>query len=232
MALADDLTGLFPGPRPDSPQVGFRQGKVMTWNANTGENAILVAGTQLLNVPILNTGEAIALKAGHVVGLLTFGGSWFILGRITPPNDPNFAAASLAVESKRAQATGWSVSTVATVKASGTLTVPLWADEAVVMVSGECGMHNSRAVGDFGIFWVGVNGSSPGALGQGYAPSGSVDLQDWQVQNSTDSQRFTGLSGGETLTFEGTVNAGGGAWAADPLNAMFIQATAIYKSNV
>lgn len=229
--LGDDLAGLFAPPQ-TGPGVGFRQGLVMAWNANTGQNTINVAGSLITDVPILNTGEAIALKAGHVVGLLTFNSSWFVLGRITPPNDPNFAGASLAVESKRAQATGWSVSTAASVKASGTLTVPLWADEALVLVSGEVGMHNSRAVGDFGIFWVGVNGSSPGALGQGYAPAGSVDLQDWQVQNSTDSQRFTGLSGGETLTFQGTVNSGGGAWAADPLNAMFITATAIYKSNV
>lgn len=229
--LGDDLTSLF-APPSTGPGVGFRQGLVVSWDSNTGENVINVAGTLFSNIPVLNTAEAIALKAGHVVGLLTAGPSWFVLGRITPPNDPNFAGASLAVESKRAQATGWSVSTVATVKASGTLNVPLWADEALVLVSGECGMHNSRAVGDFGIFWVGVNGSSPGALGQGYAPSGSVDLQDWQVQNSSDSQRFTGLAGGEVLTFQGTVNAGGGAWAADPLNAMFITATAIYKSNI
>lgn len=80
---SDDLAPQIAQPTPAG--VGFRQGIVREWNRTTGENAIEVAGTLLTNLPILNTTEARLLYAGAVVGLLTAGPVWWILGRITIP---------------------------------------------------------------------------------------------------------------------------------------------------
>lgn len=226
MSSSDDLVTVLAGDK--QPQVGFRQGVVQQWNQNTGQNVIAVGGSTLVDVPILNTGEAVALKAGHVVGLLTMAGSWFILGRITPANDPNFAAASVAFGSAGATATNFSTSTAAmTIKAtSSELVVPDWADEAIVMVTGMCGVRNSTAITDALGFEVGCAG------GTGGAPAHDGAAGTWVCSAASSRNHFTGLVGGEILQITGAVITSNGAWAANPVNAMFLHAIAVYKSNV
>lgn len=73
--------------------LGYRQGKVLEWNQLNAVNKILVGGAIIENVPILNTNEAVLLQSGDIVGLLTYGSSWVILGRLTIPGTP--AAASI-----------------------------------------------------------------------------------------------------------------------------------------
>lgn len=80
---SNDLVPLL-APSP-SPGVGFRQGTIVSWNANTAENTVLVGDTLMTNLPILNTSEAAILAAGNVVGILTSGSTWGILGRFTIP---------------------------------------------------------------------------------------------------------------------------------------------------
>lgn len=87
----DDLTPLLAASPPTG--VGFRQGKVVSWNQTTAENQIDVGGAILTNVPILNTNESLLLQAGNVVALLTSGPTWFILGRVTVPGTPEAATA-------------------------------------------------------------------------------------------------------------------------------------------
>lgn len=234
--LGDDLAGLFAPPQ-TGPGVGFRQGLVVSWNANTGANVINVAGTLITDTPMLNTGEAVALKAGHVVGLLTFNGSWFILGRITPPGDPNFAAASVAFGSAGAQSFNFTVpaTTPATKASSSELVVPDWADEALVIVTGFCTIVNNAA-SPSGVlqslaFNVGVNGGSGGA-----APV-DAPYQSYTQTSASTRNRITGLSGGETLQVVGqiaTINGGVAPQnlAAHGANCMFVHAIAVYKSNI
>lgn len=128
--ISDDLAPLFGN---TGPAVRFRQGTVLSWDSSTGENTIQLGGGTLTNVPILNTGEAIALKAGHIVGLLGQGASWFIIGRVTPPNDPNFAGASVAFGSATAFEQGFAQPATLTQQAAGSITVPAWVDEAAVI---------------------------------------------------------------------------------------------------
>lgn len=95
---SDDLTPALIGePR---QAVGFRQGKVVAWNRITAENTVDVGGAQLSDVPILNTTEASQLAAGDTVALLTFGSTWWILGRVTIPGTPQAASALAAVFSR------------------------------------------------------------------------------------------------------------------------------------
>lgn len=222
--ITDNLATLFDS---GQPGVRFRQGTILSWNSNTGENTIDLAGGTLTNVPILNTGEAVALKAGHVVGLLGQGSAWFVVGRVTPPNDPNFAAASVAFGSAGAQVFGFSLSTSMVVKAtSNELVVPDWADEALVYVGGHMHAVNTSGALDTYSFEVGVNG------GTGGGTTTSCAVGQVEVNAANSRNRFTGLSGGEVLQITGAAQSGAAAWAAHGSNSMFLHAIALYKSNV
>ena len=88
---SDDLAPLL-APAP-GPSVGFRQGVIVTWNQATAENTVRVGSSLLTNLPILNTSEAALLEPGAVVGILTAGRTWGILGRFTIPGTPEAASA-------------------------------------------------------------------------------------------------------------------------------------------
>lgn len=91
MDTSDDLTPLLlTGNTGAMPELGFHQGVVVAWNAQTGENTILVAGQNLTDLHMLNITEALVLQPGHVVGLLRFKNVFFILGRIVAPATDEF----------------------------------------------------------------------------------------------------------------------------------------------
>lgn len=62
--------------------VGYRQGTVIDWDPDTGDNTIDVAGAKLTDLPVLSA-SAITLAPGDVVGILRTRTSWMILGSIT-----------------------------------------------------------------------------------------------------------------------------------------------------
>ncbi|MDX3006744.1 hypothetical protein PWY87_34070 [Kribbella solani] len=222
--ITDNLATLFDT---GQPGVRFRQGTILSWNAQTGENTVDLAGGTLTNVPIINTGEAIALRAGHVVGMLGQGSTWFIIGRVTPPNDPNFAAASVAFGSAGAQVFGFALSTAMVLKASSNeLVVPDWADEAVVFVGGQTQAVNTTAAKDSYAFRVGCSAGNGGGTFQ------TVTAGDIGHIGAVSRNRFTGLSGGEVLQITGEAQSLGAAWPLHASNSMFIHAIAIYKSNI
>lgn len=91
---SDDLVPLLAKPDPGKG-VGFRQGVIVTWDQETAQNTVLVGGSLMTNLPILNTSEAAILAEGDVVGILTAGATWGILGRFTIPGTPE-AVSSLS----------------------------------------------------------------------------------------------------------------------------------------
>jgi hypothetical protein len=128
---ADDLTPLlFPPVRSD---IGFHQGKVVAWNPATAENTISMAGATLTDVPILNGTEVPLLAVGHTVSMLRWKSSYFILGRIIIPNTPDIGALPGGLAGVGSTTTNFAISTSGTVVTSGTLTVPPWANQALVM---------------------------------------------------------------------------------------------------
>ncbi|HEY9415923.1 MAG TPA: hypothetical protein VIQ30_14260 [Pseudonocardia sp.] len=130
-----DLTPLFAALAGASAGVGFRQGIVRAWNPTTAENTVEVGGVLIDNVPVLNTNESLLLAPGDVVGVLTAGQSWCILGRLTVPGT---AAAASALNAIRTQS--------ANVDAYETRTSAIWGDlatvgpvvEATIGQSGRC----------------------------------------------------------------------------------------------
>lgn len=222
--ITDNLATLFES---GQPGVRFRQGTILTWNSNTGANTISLAGGTLTNVPVLNTGEAIALKAGHVVGLLGQGSSWFIVGRVTPPNDPNFAGASVAFGGNGASATNFSLTTSAATKVSTTIAVPSWADEAVVLATGNCTLVNPRTVQDFATMLVYLDGISGGQSQSGFAASTDT-MAGYEQTLAASAQRV--ITPGATITAEVKIWANGAAWSASSLNIANIDVIAVFRS--
>jgi predicted aconitase with swiveling domain len=99
---SDDLVPLLKPPRgvPSGPAVGFRQGVIISWDTETAENTVLVAGAVMENLPILNTSEAALLAAGDVVGILTAGPTWAIMGRFTYPGTPEAVSSIKAITNR------------------------------------------------------------------------------------------------------------------------------------
>jgi hypothetical protein len=225
--IADNLTTLF---TPAADGVRFRQGTILAWNAATGENTIDLAGGTLTDVPILNTGEAVALKAGHVVGMLGQGSSWFILGRVTPPNDPNFAGASVAFDGTTATAVNFGLSTSLTDLISSTLTVPNWADEAIVLATSSCQLTNTRAAIDFATIQTRIDGAGGSGVQTGFSPFG--DASGNYVGTMACSYQRLISSPGATITVSTALNAQGAAWGVQASNRATVDAIAIFRSTV
>lgn len=60
---------------------GFRQGTVISWDAQTGANVIDVGGEPFDNIPMLAI-SSVTMAAGDSVGVLRFKSTYFLLGRI------------------------------------------------------------------------------------------------------------------------------------------------------
>lgn len=222
--ISDNIATLFDS---GQPGVRFRQGTILSWDANTGSNTVDMGGGTLSNVPILNTGEAIALKAGHIVGLLGQGSAWFIVGRVTPPNDPNFASASVAFASARDFQQGSAIGTGDQIKATATLTVPSWADEAAVISTVTATMVNSTSIRQEAVLYSKINGISGGAVAEGVAPDSGTGGFGIVGLTSANSQVIS--SPGSTITCTCVTNLNAG-FAANGLNTFTVAALAIFRS--
>lgn len=234
MSRADDLVPLF-GETPDgTPPLKFRQGQIVEWDPNTGNNKVDVQGVQLVNVPMMNTGEAIALKAGHIVGLFLWGHSWFIVGRITEPGDSDFASATLDFGLITAFTSNFTIPTADTAVASAVMPCPTWARQALVSMSAVADLFNTNALAG-SVFMTPVVASLSGpSIQHGYAPTGNAQLQHIQAI-STTHHVLIDLPGtpGQTIAVEVRLrNNSGVLWAASAFNTAFISAAATFKSTV
>lgn len=229
--ITDNLASLFGG---DPEAVRFRQGTVLAWNPNTGANTIDVGGGTLTDVSMLTTGEAIALKPGHVVGLLLQGGSWFIIGRITAPGDPNFAGASVAFAEANAYASGFTVpGALDSVIASTTLAVPPWADQAAVMCTVSASVANTRTVVDFVQTRSAINGVGGTGILCGAAPLNDASGNYFVSLVATMSLIVT--NPGPTIPIAGRIWTDSGiAWsgASTSGNTIGVSAIAMFRSTI
>lgn len=90
MSLAqDDLSGLFAdSPAGPGRQMTYRQGIIREWNPITLENTVVVGGKELVNLPVLGVAEAASYGAGVVVGIVSIGENWAIVGQFVTPGTP------------------------------------------------------------------------------------------------------------------------------------------------
>lgn len=229
---SSDLSTLF---TPSTAGAQLGQGIITSWDPLTGANTVDWAGGTLTNVSVLNTAEAITFKAGHVVVMLGQGGSWFIIGRVTPVGDPSFASASVAFDAENGLATGFALATTIAPKVSCTLNVPAWADEVAVIAVGACVLVNtyapsSIATPDWGAAVVYIDGANGPSVQSGFAALGNTSKQDIQSLTVSSSRVFQPLS--STITCELQIRSTTGAWPAHASNVAEISAMAIFRSTI
>ncbi len=99
----DDLTALLRGPAPHPGNLTFGQAVVREWDQLTSANTVLYRGAVLSDLPIVGGTEALVLKPGSVVGILSTGNQIFILGRVIVPNTPEASDALSAIGAKGAR---------------------------------------------------------------------------------------------------------------------------------
>jgi hypothetical protein len=222
-----DLSTLFGG---GEPGVGFRQGVVVTWNTATGENSVNVGGTVLQNLPILNTSESIALKPGVAVGLLQFQTSFFILGRITLPNDPDFASAAVEFAGAYNLTDSFNITTTPTIRAEIEIPVPTWADQALVYAASTATGVNGQATRDF----IRCETIIEGSLFT-YMP-GSATQNDLANVTSTASTVLDALD--DTITIQTQVYSALGTWTAGSggapvfFNSADVSASVVFRNKI
>ena len=224
--ISSDISTLF---TKDAPGVRFRQATILTWNPSNGNNTVDLAGGTLTNVGMMNIGEAISLKPGHVVGMLGQGSAWFIIGRITLPGDPNFASASVAFDGDFGFVTNFAITTTRTTKATVTLQVPTWADEALVFMNASAVLVNPNAANALVDLYAAID-TNTGVVGRGrFSSSAVVDYSD---SNTLVSHSQAVLSSpGATIACKADLQVVGGAnWATSANQSIGISATAIYRS--
>lgn len=180
-----------------SQQVGYRQGIVLSWDPETAENTIIVGGTTLVDIPILNTSEALLLTPGSVVGLLTVGPSWVILGRLTIPGTPD-AASALGIITDRLVSVDVTASEVttstlfhnlATVGPQATGVTVGQSGKALVIVSASLAVSATR-IGDMGVDVSGPTNVSPSV---GKALTLSAGATDAEAISASRVLLFTSL---------------------------------------
>lgn len=219
----DDLAPLlFPPVRGD---FGFHQGKVVTWDQSTGENTILVAGATLVDVPILNGTEVPLLEPDHIVGMLRFKSSYFILGRIIIPNTPDIGALpGMLVGSGQAEA-AFSLSTVSQSLASSLITVPPWANQALVMCTANAVVKNTGNANGFVTIAAEINDGQSGQMFT-YVNVGQFE------HVSAASQFLFGVGSDLPLGADILIAAeiiATNTWAADASNYITAQAIAMFR---
>lgn len=200
----DDLAPLLIPP--DAPGVGFRQGVILSWNQDTAENTVQVAGSILTDLPILNTAEALLLRPGSVVGIMTAGSSWFILGRITVPGSPD-AVATLGAGMRAANSifnTPITNTTPYALNGGPSVTTQVLSTGQVFALFAS-GMDLDVGEGvNLAVFGVGPGGATVGPIGQlsgANVLTSSATLGGTINLSSATGELITGLAPGE-WTFE------------------------------
>lgn len=209
MTAPDDLAPLLG--YGDVPDLGFRQGQIVAWDEATGTNTVNLGGVMLADLPALNLGEFTILQPGDIVALLRYKTSYFILGRLILPRNPDRNRSSVDFGAAGLTQTGFSLNVAGNIRASQTIPVPSWADEAIVHLNVDLSFFNSRA-GDYYVYLAGsIDGSSGGEIFDMCAPNrwGSVSASAIRTMSRSDgflgdtitvgaAIRCTPLAGGTT----------------------------------
>lgn len=194
----DDLVDLL-RPAPD-PAVGLRQGVITAFDQTTGQNTVNVAGGVLTNLPILSGSESLEYAPGDVVVLLRLRSSWCILGRIVVPG-ATLAPSALSIDSFTTQGNGFTLDTFGAgglVKASGTLTVPPWANRAAVLALGTCVGKQPTSpppANEFMTTHITIAGQA-----DANKPQGWVEAANHVVFTYPSLSRVLSVAGGSTIT--------------------------------
>jgi hypothetical protein len=212
-------------PPPNGPALPaqFRQAVLVSFDANTGNNSVLIGQTTVTNLPMLVTGAEIGLEDGDNILVMYLGSTAMIVGKIATPGSANYGASNLARAGFVANASNWAVTTSGTTVITDTsITVPTWANSAQVIAFGGASTHNSLGTLDNWSSAILIN--MPGAL---QANSAEITTAVTSTQIGQTFAQFGDVIfvvPGATMTFEYAIISGGGTWAArtDNIATLFV----------
>lgn len=225
--IGDDLVPFF---HTDKPDWGFRQGEVISFDAEVGTSSVRVGGSVLTDVPFLSLGGQVQYLPGDAVLLVRFKSSWAIVGRYVTPAPGWHAAIGRYTEITGAYqgtpALNWSLSTSYVTKAGVDIFVPTWAQVATVTATLMAKARNSTAVDDF----LNARIQANGAIVAG-AISGTVLAARWGAITAAGHIQMLVTPGG-TLNIAGQLATTTAAWTAHASNEAHVQATVTFNSNL
>lgn len=184
--IGDDLAPLLaPGRAPD---VGFRQGTVVTFDQGSGHNSVSVAGALLSDLPILSGAESLEYEVGDVVVLIRLNSSWAILGRVVTPGAAPLATSALTTGHFNGFASNFGLTTSLVDRGADTVAVPPWATRAALTVTSCLSVLNgSAAARQIGVQAKAHTTYGPGGLtGQANFPVGAMGCVADTVSTTVD----------------------------------------------
>jgi hypothetical protein len=237
MSGTDDLVDLFQPP--DDPST-FRQGRLLTFDKNTGANTVSLSGAVLTNLPLLNIGDTVNLQGddvlgpgnGNVVILMKYGAAYAILGRVVTVGSTILN--STAIETKGSNpfsSGGFATTSSLVVQASGIVQVPAWANTASIFAYCWGTANNSTAGVDFfylqtSLLISGIGGPFGGAV----INSASVPAGAWAFAFAGGSRTGQAVTPGGTVTVQGAVKSNS-AWAFNASNLIQVESVmTFYKT--
>lgn len=82
---SDDLASLLAPP----PQgFDYRQGRVVSWNLDTGANQVSIGGGILENLPVITQSDLVNIRPGDTVGIVKYNDSYAVLGKAKSGRSP------------------------------------------------------------------------------------------------------------------------------------------------
>lgn len=211
----DDIAALFaPAPTAMGADSKIVQGTILTFSTINGANTVNVNGATLTNVPMLLTGAEVNYAPKDPVLLLLLGNTYMLMGKVASVGSPRFASASIATASASSGATGFALTPTFVALAACSVTVPSWANTALVTAIGTVSLGPSTASATAAMN-TGLTGISfPSQV------NFSVLSGGYSAGAQGETKTVTGLSGGSTIQAEVD-----GASSPGTASATFNQAT-------
>lgn len=187
-------------------ELSFHQGVVVEWDSITNDNVINVAGTDVPDVPVLSTADAIMMAVGNVVALLRYRSTYFIVGRVALPGITNAFGMRTGSVALIEGTTSTTFTDLATTGPTVTATVSTSRRVLVIASSFISAANNT------GSFAVEISGASTIApSNQGDLTSNTADAIQATITMQQFTQAFDGLNPGlNTFTMKYKVTNGAG----------------------
>lgn len=166
MQGAADLAPIIAAAQQGTPDVGFRQGTVISWDSSTSSNAVEIGGVVVRDLTVLNLGDFTILQPGDVVGLLRYRTTYFILGRVIPPSAPQTDRSVFDYDASGQSQQNYAIATTGGKFAPATITPPSWAGEVLVHATADASFNNPGTAAQYvylSVHWsVGTTDSGGG----------------------------------------------------------------------
>lgn len=221
-ALAEILAPKNARAQPIS-ELSFHQGVVIAWNNTTGENTVVISGSSINDLAMLNIGDTTNIIVGDTVAVIRYRNSYFIIGRVIVPNTDGFASSAFAYETTSNRVSNFVVpEDVPTTIASASATIPDWANFGIITARVDFCAFNQTGARDSIYAQIDINGSFQGS-------EFLTDVENNRVAyvGASYSPSIVFTSPG-SWTINGQVRTTDAPFSASTLNVVYVSASIFY----